>query len=332
MLGEALVLAVAMAGPPVEGGEADVGRSLTEVVEVPSDDVCLGAGLDEPIAAWLGRERVEGDLRVRVHASEGAVGFVLLRAGEVRVERELSPAPSECADRRAALGLAIAMALDAAVLEALAPPAEPEPEPVPVPSPVPAELPPSPEVEPEPPVDRTRALRLAGTLEATTVLGALPRLGSGGELGLELGWWSWLDLRMAGGGAAGLRASLGDGEVDSALGWGSLSLCPARGLARVRVRLCAGVGAGAMWARGRGFDRSQSVTLPWVAVRTGADLDVRVASRVALRVGGTLLTPVVRGQVSVRDSADQLVDRREPAPAGAQLGVGVVVRLAGPGG
>ena len=103
-------------------------QPVAEAVTVPADDACLSPGLASPIATWLGRDEVRADLTVEVVIGDDAIGFVLRRAGEIRVERMLSPAPADCADRRAALGLAIAMALDAAVLEAFVPP-PPEPEP-----------------------------------------------------------------------------------------------------------------------------------------------------------------------------------------------------------
>lgn len=332
---------MALAGSPAQ---TDAARPLQELIEVPPGDACLARGLHEPVAAWLGRDSIEGELEVQVDSGDGFVGFRLYRSGQLRVERSLSPAPSDCADRRAALGLAVAMALDAAVLESLRPPeadvdasigisAEPEAtESTPAPVPDPASSPSIDEPEAAEPIPSAeRALRLAASLRLDTLVGALPRVAFGGEAGLELGLWSWLDLRLAGGGAGGLPATLADGEVDTALGWGALELCPARRLGRVRVRLCLGAAAGALWARGRGFDRSLRVALPWVALRTGGDLDVALAKRVGLRVGATLLTPVVRGRVDVRDSADAPVDRSEPAAAGAQMGVGLVVRLAGPG-
>jgi len=316
-------------------------QTLGDALVLPADDACLSRDLAPSVATWLGRERVRADLTVEVSADPRTVGFVLRRGEEVRVERTLSPAPVDCADRRAALGLAIAMALDAAVLEALAPPVpepdEPEPEavelePEPVEVVAPVEREPTPEPEqiegPEEPAER--ALRLALDVDAQPVFGVLPRVGFGGELGVDLGWTSWLDARVAGGGAGGLAATLAEGRVTAWLAYGAVELCPGRSFGRVRLRGCAGVGAGAMQARGRGFMQSRTVTQPWVSVRTGAELDVRVSQRVALRVGGRLLTPVVASRLDVRDASDAVVAVREPSPAGGQVGLGVVVRLLGP--
>lgn len=342
---------LAFVGVAAAAEPSSVLRSLREIITLPADDPCLAQGIDESVAAHLGRSEVDAELSIKVTTSGDTVSFQMRRGGEVRAEKNDWPLPSRCADRRAALGLAVAIAIDAAVLESLAPevvptslepkpepkPERPQPEP-PTPTPTvepperpePANLEPEPPLSPEPARAETPAFRLAATLGPELLLGALPRAGFGGELGLEFGWISWLDIRVDGGGAAALRTSFIDGEVDAAMGWGALGLCPARSLGRVRVRLCAGVSAGAIVARGRGFDRSSRVTLPWLAVRTGADLDVQLTSRVALRVGGDLLTPLVRGTLSVRDETDALLERREPAPAGAQLGVAIVVRLAGP--
>ncbi len=317
-------------------------QALTEALVQPADDACLSRDLAPSVATWLGRERVRAALTVEVRADPRTVGFVLRRDEEVRVERTLSPAPVDCADRRAALGLAIAMALDAAVLEALAPsvpepeevvpeePEEVEPEPVGVVVPVEAAPTPAPEEIDQPEEPAERSLRLSLDVEGMPVFGVLPRVGFGGEIGVELGWTSWLDARVAAGGAGGLTATLAEGRVTAWLAYGAVELCPGRSFGRVRLRGCAGVGAGAMQARGRGFMQSRTVTQPWVAVRTGAELDVRVSPRVALRVGGRLLTPVVASRLDVRDPSDAVVDVQEPSPAGGQVGLGVVVRLIGP--
>ncbi len=307
-------------------------RGLHDVITVPADDACLASGLAEPVAAWLGRQAVEGDLRVEVTTDTNTMGFVLRRAGEVRVERSLSPVPAECSDRRAALGLAIAMALDAAVLEALVPP-PPEPSDEPVRPPpddtmLPDPDPASDDVEPDVPDPLAPAFRLAAVAEAHATLGVLPRAAFGAELGVEGGGLPWLDLRVTGGFVAGLPTALSEGQISTQLGWAALGLCPARAFGRVRVRLCAGVAAGALLANGSGFAQSQRVRLAWVAVRTGADLDVWLSSRVALRVGGRLLTPVVRGRLAVRDPTDELVASAEPAAAGGHAALGVLVRLA----
>lgn len=303
-------------------------RPLGDVIAVPAADPCLGSGLSEPVATWLGRGEVAGDLEVDVTVDGDSVGFRLLRGGEVRVERSLSPAPTDCADRRAALGLAIAMALDAAVLESLAPPPQ---QPKPVPPAVDLEPAPEPSTRadsaPQPPPART--FRSAVTADAATLLGVLPRVGLGGELGLELGGLPWLDVRVSGGFVAGLSAPLSGGRLETRLGWAGAELCPARAFGRVRLRLCAGVVAGGIGARGRGFSDSRQVTLAWVAAKTGPDLGVWITDRVALRVGGRVLSSVVRTEFEVVDRDGESVALQQAAAAGGQVGVGVVVRLWG---
>ena len=338
-------------------------RPLAEAITVPADDACLARGLSEPVSTWLGRAQVRGDLAVEVTADEMSVGFVLRRSGEIRVERTLSPAPADCADRRAALGLAIAMALDAAVLEALAPPtgvgagvgaeagveagaeagtevgaergAAPESEAEPL-----GDLPVAEQETPWVPVGAAEpapgsvssAVRLLLSAEVDALLGALPRSGFGGELGLSVGWVPWLDLRVAGGAAGGRSTPLVGGSVGTVLAWGAAELCPGRRVGWVRLQLCAGLGAGAVRASGRGFAESRVVVRPWVAVRTGGEVDVRLGDRIGLRVRGTLLTPLVDTRLDVRDEDGEVLDVREPAPVGGQVGLGVVVRVRGPWG
>ena len=140
-------------------------------------------------------------------------------------------------------------------------------------------------------------------------------------------------MRLSGFGLGALSEPLGDGRVSTSLGAGAGALCPARAFGRRRLlRLigCVGVAAGAVIARGRGFDQTRNAILPWAALRTGLDLDVRVASRVALRAGGSVSSPFVSLRLDVRDTQDDVVVGSSLPRVGGFAGIGVVVHLTAP--
>ncbi|MEM6990360.1 MAG: hypothetical protein AAF721_07685 [Myxococcota bacterium] len=307
---------------------------LDGVVSVnPAGDTCLSsASVAEAASVWLGDSEVDPRIAIEVDATADSIAFRLLRDGEVRVERALSPAPPACSDRRAALGLSIAMALDATVLGSLAPPPEPVVEPTPEPAP------PEPEVEvptlpPEPaePVPTVEPNEFRFSLAASGIasFGVTPGAAFGGELTAELGFVPWLDIVVGGEGLGGLPIALGGGDVGTAIAAGRVAACPSRAFGRVRPRLCVGVAAGALIAAGRNFQNDQTARLPWVAIESGGDLDVRIASRVALRVGVRAVAPLIRNNLDVRDPANAVVEAREIPSIGVAGTLGVVIRVAG---
>lgn len=308
----------------------------------PAGDPCLSPGaVADAAAAWLGDRQVDPRLAVQVEAGVDSVGFRLLRDDEVRVARTLSPAPAACADRRAALGLSIAMALDATVLGSLRPP-EPEPEPEPEVEPEPKPEPEldkaSPEVAPrlvpsepvaEPDPTPQAPLRVSVAASGIGAYGMTPSTAFGGELDVELGVASWLDVVVGTEAVGGLPVALAGGRVATVIGAARLAACPAREFGRVRARICVGSAGGALIASGREFTDSRDTTLPWVAFESGGELDIRLGARLALRLGARAVAPLVRHELDVRDGSDTVVEVRATAPLGVMGTLGVVFRLVG---
>lgn len=137
-------------------------------------------------------------------------------------------------------------------------------------------------VEPDEPVPITGAIGVAGT----TFIGVFPQVGGGVELegALERGPLRW---QNGASGWFGGRVRSSETEVGMdlwALGFSS-SLCGVPAVSRVRVPLCAVVGAGAMRARAVGTASPRAITQPWVWAGAEASLQVLARQDLAIALG-----------------------------------------------
>src|SRR5688572_12014873 len=175
-------------------------------------------------------------MRIEAFVEPDAIGLRLYEGESLRVERRLTPAPTECADRRAALGLALALAIDAAVLEAFAPePAAPRVEPQP---PTPVQPPPT-DVEPPPVVAEEPRVSGAIAIEALGGFAVLPAPAFGAAVTGEVLPVPWLAVQAGAFALVGLRFPLGEGSVAPLVAAGSVGVCPGRAFGRrVRLSLC----------------------------------------------------------------------------------------------
>jgi hypothetical protein len=316
--------------------EPDERVAVADAVSLEPGATCLDHGrLVEQVVTWLERDELDPRLTVVVvgHTTETrTLRFTLHDRGRPIAERSFAPGPSSCDDLHSVVALAIALAVDATVLESVgitpAPPtAEPEPEPEPEPAP---DSVPEPAIEPSPLPDltpRRSPWALRAQLRGLLTVGVPPTLGGGGQLGLELGWRDLVDVQLG-----ALATSAGPQRVDEAATL-SITLVAARAdacvgpqLRRVRPRLCGGVLAGSALAQGRGFREDYRTTLPWVAVALGGDVRVGLGPRTALSFGLDGLVSVVRPVFDVREDF-QVRQLRELPRFGAAIAMGVVVAL-----
>lgn len=325
----------------VERSEADgdAGTAVADALALEPGATCLEHDrLTEQVVTWLGRDELDPRLTVVVEGDPVEVRtlrFTLQDRGQAIAERSFAPGPSSCDDLHAVVALAIALAVDATVLESVGIAPEPQP-PVLEPPPAAEVSPPAePAVGPAPRFEGTAApdltpreshwaLRLVG--RGVLTVGLPPTLGGGGQLGVEAGWRERVDLHLG-----VLASSAGPQPVDQAtlaitLVAARADACVGPRLGRVRPRICGGVLAGSAFARGRGFRENYQATLPWMAVALGGDVRVGLSRRTALSFGVDGVVSVVRPVFDVREEFE-VRQLRDLPRFGAMLGVGFVVSL-----
>jgi hypothetical protein len=300
-------------------------RALAESVSVQAGTTCLEqTRLVEHVAQWLGRTEIDPRLSIEVGAGPDAATIVVREGETVSIERHITPMPADCADLHAAVGLAIALAIDASVLDTLG-----VPPPAPPVAPTRArdeEVPPPPTKPAPPPPPETTPLHAGAIVSALALVGAPTRASFGAELVGELGPARWIDLDVGVLVAGGLPVHLQGGRATPVLVAGRLAACPGRAFARrVRLRVCVGLDAGAIRAKGHDYDDPQTAVLPWLAARTGVDLDVRLVDRASLRIGLAAVAPLLRTQLVVLDAANEIVDRDAPTSVGGLFTIGTVL-------
>jgi hypothetical protein len=318
------ITALALLGPPPLDGRVTV---------EPGGGCLTPASVAQATGTFLRSLEVDPRLRFEVEDSGDAIQLRLLREDEVRASIPLASPSSACVERRAVVGLALAMMIDGSVLhdvvELPESEGEPEPEPDPEPEPQPEPGPrPEPAVEPEPARQPEppgfRAALVASPSAAFALVGPV---GFGGQLSVDLGFASWLDVSVGGYGLSGLRFELRGGRVHTALAAGHAEVCPTRAFGRLRPRLCLGAAGGAVIASGRDFEQTRRAILPWGAIQAGGDLDITLTGRIGLRIGGRAVAPLVRLRLDVRDANNLVLDARDAAPIGGLATIALVVRL-----
>ncbi len=305
---------------------------------------------------WLGRDRIDKRVRVKVdEAPSRAVDLVVLRDEVAVAERHLQPKAIPCADLQAAVGLAIALSIDATFLQelmgqpvlgpssiAMPPVAAPSPsagEPVPAtiasaPSANPASSGgtaptqpgrPNAAPAPPPPAEPVKSnLGFGVSAMAYGLFGVMPSTALAGAFGAEL-TWPMVDVRLSGWGTWGSSSTLGAGEVDVGMAAARGEACARKPMGRWTGFGCAGLMAGRWVARGVNYQENYAPALAWLAasMRIEARYEVGYATAVAISVDGFL--PLVRPQLQVLGTDGTVAASLQAPAAGWGLGVGPVL-------
>jgi len=316
--------------PDVSPGRAPTptGRDLKDALTVRPGATCLTAEtLIEHVRSWLVGDEVAVGVRIEVEGDERApdAAVITVHTPAGVIERPFAPGPPGCSDLHAVLGLAIAMAIDASVLESLG--YEVVEGPQPAPQAVESELPPLQArraVAPAPAPPRRARLRAVAGVRAGLWLEALPGIAGGGQLQVELGWRPWIELRAGVLGGRGGQRPLGPGSVQFGLVAGRLDACFGVARRRLRPRLCLGPAAGASQALGRGFEGASEAVRPWVAVAPAVELRIAATAVFAVDVTLDAVIPFFKPVVSVRDKDKPAMigDAVTFAPVGVVIGLG----------
>lgn len=295
--------------------------------------------LSEQIVGWLARDELDARLTIVVEGDPDrarVLRYTLRDRGVVLSERVFEPGPSRCEDLHAVVALAIAMAVDATVLEAVGVVAEPEPQPEPEPEPQPE---PEPEPQPEPnpnssppTVDLSeppRDWQVRTQLRALVGYNVPPDVGGGGTLSVELGWRSLLDIELGIAGTSSGTRPLEGAVLDVALVAGRANVCAGPWVGRnktLRPRGCVGALAGAAIAEGGGTMRNYRTTVPWIAPTFGGDVRVALGPRLRFSIGVEGVITAVRPVFQLETDSEPVTLSAVPR-VGALLGLGLIVVL-----
>jgi hypothetical protein len=321
----ASALALAPAPSPDEPAPEEATVPLVDALVVRAGATCLERDrLAEQVRTWFDHERIDARLVVDVvgdAADPRKLAFTLRRGDQVISVRRFDPAPDRCADLHAVVGLAIALAIDATLLEAMT--GDPS-RPLRPPDPPPYYW--GAEPEPPPPKPKPRKWTLWAEVTGQLSIGAPPPVGGGGRLGFGTSWRRILDLRV--GVTAGSSGSVPLGEGRAFLWFlaGRFDICAGPPWERLRPRGCVGFLGGNAYAEGRGFENSRSTHQPWIAIPVGVDLEVQLARRVFLLFGIEGLPALIRPGFTARATIGGQ-SARKFAIFGANVRAGLAFRL-----
>lgn len=283
-------------------GRVQIQRSIAQALEVkPDSSGCLDQRrLEGFVRLWLGRSRVQADIHIVVWPNLQAKRpriIVEIIEGNKRRERIFDPAPEDCADVHAALGLVIALAIDADALRRF------------------------PGVESDLPPKWIVSASLAAGYDVLSG----PSVGV--RIGVEDEWLTWfsgrLDLLSHCSPSNALGPSAGRYEV--LLSAASLQPCMGGRLSKAtRLALCSGLGIGALYARGRQFASSSSDTGLWIAVinTLRAEVKLGIIWIIDFDIAAPLYAPTIH--VTREDGEDRI---QQLDTIGFLLGIGPAYRF-----
>jgi hypothetical protein len=274
-------------------------QRLAASVTIDPGVTCLDSEeLVEHVSTWLGTERVAGPLEIEVHGSAyfaRTVWFRIRRGDTTIAERSFEPAPARCDAMHAAVGLAIALALKASLLDSLI------------------------------------AVRTTGDAPARFVLQALG--GFAVVPGAVFGVGTSLQYAVAERFAArlsvlGLLGPNGDFQQDRGrfktwLTIARLDLCSRLAeLHRLDLSACVGLAAGGLYASGEAFPMSGHALVPYVGLANTLELDLELSTRWSFSIALDVLVPMRRTRFVVRDQVGRVTARHDLAALGALLSIG----------
>jgi len=323
---------LAVPAPEIEPGTVPLGDAIV----LRAGSTCLERErLTAQVRSWIDLERIDARLVVEVvgdPTQPQRLAFSLRRGDDVIAVRRFDPAPARCADLHSVVGLAIALAIDATLLENLQREPDPEPSPDdevdPPIDPPPKDPPPvvTPPKDPRGEGPRPRSWALWSEITGLLSIGAPPGLGGGARFGLYGRWRETIDL------GAGMVAQssgaepIGTGMALFSVAAGRVDVCAGPRLGRVRLRGCTGLIAGAALAAGQGFDQDATIRVPWVAVPVGARLETRVADRFSVVFGAEGQVAAVRPTFDATDPGGTRSTRSFARFAGV-LEIGLAILL-----
>jgi hypothetical protein len=277
-------------------------QDLAGAVRIERGLTCLDSGeLVEHVASWLGTDRIAAPLAIEVHGSPyfaRTVWFRILRGDTTLAERRFEPAPARCADLHAAVGLAIALALKASLLDSL----------------IGAQ---------SDGAHVSRPFRIG--VSALGGFAVVPGASFGLSVSVQRALSERFALRLF---ALASLGPYGDFQTDQGtfttwLGVGKLDVCSRLlALRSLGISACVGVAAGGLYTAGEAFPMSRNARVPYLALANALEVDIALSARWSLAIEVDLLLPLRRTSFVVRDQAANVIAAHDLAAVGALVSVG----------
>jgi len=310
-------------------------RSVREALSLGASTCIEADALAAQISMWLGGRPLDARIAISVEDGPNGVRFTVTRDAQSLGSRTLHVVGVPCQQIHAAVGLGVAVAIDATVLDSLgvtptpAPPAPAAPAPAPAPPPPaappppiwqPPPLPPSPPDEDDGPV----APWLTSTVQGLVLLGVLPEVQVGLSPSFDINLLRGFDIRIGALGTPEVRVDVGRGEANVSLVAGRLDACVVAVLRKnvARLRGCAGVTAGAISAEGVGFEETRASTAPWIAPTARIDGRWSFGRVFGLLLGVDGFFPGLKPELEVLSGDGSVQAARAFPAAGVALSVG----------
>ncbi len=287
-------------------------HSLAEAISVDPGITCLEKLiLIRSVRKWLERNEIDSRIRVEVEGSRNNADkamFIVYKGDRFPNRSYFDSTADYCGEFHSALGLSIAMAINATVIE-------PQPK----------------EGLLEPGYDQSSrfALLLLGSYAL------LPGVAPGIEAYFE-SWYSWLGLRAGVMGFFTLEQSVSDdtdGKYDATLIAGYVDLCSRGTLVNaLRFAVCAGVAGGQF--RTEGIDdvgsaviRTEARTFPWAAPSVGCDLAVEFLDWLELAVSADVFIALWSRAIRITYVDESPAAQQELPHLGITIGIGPVFHI-----
>ncbi|MEC7523696.1 MAG: hypothetical protein VYE22_27685 [Myxococcota bacterium] len=295
-------------------------RPLSEAVSVAREGECLTAdGLLPHLRTWLERDAIDARLGVLIEESGPGARFVVLHDGRPSASRTFDRLPASCADRRAVVALAVALAVDAALLESLRADAPPSADAPPPASPPPAS--PSPAPPPAPPI-----VRLELAAEGQALFEVLPEVAGAWQVGPRLVIADAFELALSAWVTSVSGAALAEGRVSAQLAGGRLDACVRRPIGAIYLRGCGGAAAGVALGAGEGVPGAREARVPFVGLLARAALGLPLTDWLALELSADGWIALLRPRFDVIDASTGAASQSATLPLGGGLAsLGVVL-------
>lgn len=283
--------------------------AIGDALDVVQSGQCVDKdSLVAQVTTWLGHPTVDSRVHINVIASEGEMDatFVVQRSKATIGERRIRSAHMSCPEFRAALGLAIAAAIDAEIVgeekkqagtavtnvASVVPDPAPPPTPAPTPAIVTREAPPRP---PPPP----SGFRMALAADAFFAAGLLTEGSAGVAPAAVVRVTPWLDTRFGAVVATSIASTqIQNGNVTQTMVLGTLEGCIVQAVSFVDFRGCPGLWLGNLSATGTGFSRSFSSNAFYDALAVRFDARFPKDGPIAALIGFAPVVPLGRWSVA----------------------------------